>query len=398
LLSRAGAAFVELGKLPNRLGHGIDSILPPVQSDNKAFRREGLMDRDPLSAHRARYAGALALSVLLTGCSSGGSRSGGLDFAEDLARCILSIGLACGEEVPPGASAPQTQTAPPPSSSTFTSWAEIPRDTAWSFNSTLEFRTAYLSTDDGPRTRFEFGANLVQYDAQGRALQLFLGYGTSSLPENPSPVANLSGIGQPWLDYVLRTEPAPGTVFPTPSSPFFSSSVYQVDLVANPYALGWNYQTFGIWDGPRSDFRVFGGTTFGARTPDSVVSESGTATFTGKLGGFYMPSSGVGSLATADISVAADFNTRSLSFTSTNTTLTRDLATSTPAPDLNLSGTLTYGGSNQFTGTLTNAGGTMSGESRGMFYGPSAEELGGAFGLRSQDGTEKFSGAYGAKR
>ena len=73
--------------------------------------------------------------------------------------------------------------------------------------------------------------------------------------------------------------------------------------------------------------------------------------------------------------------------------------TASAAPNLNLSGTLTYSpASNTFGGTLTNASGSMSGTSTGRYYGPAAQELGGVFTLKSPTSAEMFVGGYGAKR
>ena len=131
----------------------------------------------------------------------------------------------------------------------------------------------------------------------------------------------------------------------------------------------------------------------------SAVPLSGRAMFTGKVGGLYVSPTGEGSIAAGDVTVNADFSARSLSFVSSNTITTRDVATATPAPNLNLSGTLSYApGSGRFSGTLTSAGGTISGTSNGQFYGPKAEELGGVFVVRSATTVETFTGAYGAKR
>jgi hypothetical protein len=129
------------------------------------------------------------------------------------------------------------------------------------------------------------------------------------------------------------------------------------------------------------------------------VPSAGNATFAGKLGGFYVSSGGEVSVATANVTVDANFSARSLSFASTGTSLTRNLQTAGAAPNLNVSGTLTYSPSaNAFAGTLKNAGGTMSGSSTGRYYGPTAQELGGVFTLKSSTTVESFAGAYGAKR
>jgi hypothetical protein len=172
-----------------------------------------------------------------------------------------------------------------------------------------------------------------------------------------------------------------------------------IGLVANPYVLGWEYQSFGVWNSNVPGAGTVGATSFGAATPGSAVPISGAATFTGKLAGLYVSPTGQGSLAAADLTVNANFNTRSLSFASSGTTITRDLVTATAAPNLNLNGTLTYSpGSSTFTGALVNAGSTMSGSSKGQFYGPTAQELGGVFAVKSSTTVETLVGAFGAKR
>ncbi len=216
--------------------------------------------------------------------------------------------------------------------------------------------------------------------------------------DNTVKVTTLTSIGQPHIDFIFGTSTLSN--FP-PQSPFLNPPVNSdIGFAANPFVLGWNYQSFGVWDsvdtaGNRSIFVA----TFGAPTPGSAVPTTGAATFAGKLGGLYISPAGQGSVAFADLTVNANFSTRSLGFASTGTITTRDLATTTAASNLNLSGTLTYSpSSSQFAGTLVNAGGTMSGQSTGKFYGPSAQELGGIFTLRSPTTSETFAGGYGAKR
>lgn len=208
---------------------------------------------------------------------------------------------------------------------------------------------------------------------------------------------NLGAIGQPGLD-VARTPPS----FLGSVSPFLTATNADFALVANPYALGWDYQSFGIWNQhrPLNASPWISANSFGAATPGSAVPTTGSATFTGKLAGVYVSHLGEGSIAFADLTVNADFGARTLGLSSTGTTLTRDLAATTAAPDLNLNGVLTYAaGSGTFSGTVHSAG-MLQGSSTGRFYGPGAEELGGVFGLRSWFGVgvETFTGGYGAKR
>lgn len=189
---------------------------------------------------------------------------------------------------------------------------------------------------------------------------------------------SLAGVGQPAI---LTTTTGAG--------------VDPIALVANPYDAGWNYQSFGVWN----QTNVVQASSFGAATPGSAIPATGAATFTGKLAGIYVSPTGQRSSAAADVTVNANFTTRSMDFASTATVLTRDLANGSAAPQLNLSGTLNYQRPyNSFAGTLTSAGGTLSGATSGRFYGPAAQELGGAFALKSTTSAEAFVGGYGAKR
>jgi hypothetical protein len=172
-------------------------------------------------------------------------------------------------------------------------------------------------------------------------------------------------------------------------------------LAVNPNTLGWNYQSFGVWDVEIKGKRYVDALTFGAPSLATAVPTAGNATFNGVLGGLYISPAGQGSLASANLRVDVDFSTRTVGFASTATTLTRDLSTSTvtSAPSLDLSGTLHYYvGTASFRGSLVNAGGTLSGVSEGRFYGPTAQELGGSFQVHAASGVETFTGAYGAKR
>jgi hypothetical protein len=171
------------------------------------------------------------------------------------------------------------------------------------------------------------------------------------------------------------------------------------DLAANPFALGWNYQSFGVWSSKNNSSAWAGVRSYGAATPGAAMPTAGTATFTGKLAGFYVPPTGPSAIAIADVAVSANFSARTLNFASMGTSVTLDRVTATAAPNLNLNGSLSYlPSSSSFNGTLTNSAGTMSGASKGQFYGPAAQELGGVFTLKSPTTVETFTGAYGAKR
>jgi hypothetical protein len=210
----------------------------------------------------------------------------------------------------------------------------------------------------------------------------------------------LAAIGEPAIDVSLRNIEAWETGYTASNVPrslthFNEAEVHEIALAANPYKLDWNYQSFGVW----SEMNSMVASSFGAATPASAVPTSGQAQFNGKLAGLYVSPAGEGSSATANVTLSANFSSRSLTFASSGTTLTRDFKTATAAPNLDLSGTFTYTpASNTFTGNVSNAGATMAGSSTGRYYGPTAQELGGVFSLKASSSIETFTGAYGAKR
>lgn len=199
---------------------------------------------------------------------------------------------------------------------------------------------------------------------------------------------------------------------PTTTMSFASNEVFAVTpeiigatnatsnaLLANHVALGWDYQTFGVWEtGLDNTQGTFGAFSVGV-TAGTAIPTTGTATFIGEVAGSYVPATpGVGYAVLADLTVTADFDTRSLDFKTTNTVVSPDWTTFTSKGELNLGGTLTYeAGTNTFTGTVATTGSTpLTGDSSGQFYGPNAEELGGVFFV--QGGGATYTGAYGAAR
>jgi hypothetical protein len=332
---------------------------------------------------------ALAAAALASGCAGtgGGSGSGAtvtangetreIGLGEALA-CIFTLGLCPALRGPSSGSSTTQQTA-----------TNVRTHMGYGTDGGLLRPQSYAGAPDGPYVAAEVQ---IQYDSTGR-LVLFEPGGFYASGAPAPRYASLERAGLPWLD--AGSSPVAGA----PASPFTTGQDAQVALVANPNALGWNYQSFGVWNTATATGGAMHASSFGAPTPASAVPTSGTATFTGKLAGLYISPGGQGSTAAADLSVRADFRTRSLDFRSSGTVTTRDLRTPVVAPGLNLAGTLTYQpGSSAFSGTLGNAAGTMSGTTSGKFYGPAAQELGGVLNLRAPGSAEAFTGAYGAKR
>ena len=171
-------------------------------------------------------------------------------------------------------------------------------------------------------------------------------------------------------------------------------------LIADPYFLGYEYQSFGIWETTLvgTNNAVGGVFSVGAPTAGSAIPTVGDASFVGNLAGSYIDPGGVLWFAFADVNVNANFGTRTLTFSSASTSITDLLTPEIPRPDLDLAGTFAYQPAvNAFTGPVTSGITGLSGSSTGRFYGPGAQELGGVFTLRS-DGVESYGGAYGAVR
>ncbi|NLF53934.1 MAG: transferrin-binding protein-like solute binding protein [Thauera phenolivorans] len=163
-------------------------------------------------------------------------------------------------------------------------------------------------------------------------------------------------------------------------------------------AAGWDYQTFGMWgtdDGAGN--ASLGTVSYGRVTPASALPATGSARYLGAFVGFYVGPTGTGEDATGGaVRVDVDFGLRTLAFATSGTLDSSGAA----RPELELRGSdLAYAaGSNDFSGTLANAGGTMSGPVRGRFYGPAAEELGGVFAVEAAGSWETYGGAFGARR
>lgn len=283
------------------------------------------------------------VAAMLSGCASGGGGGGSSAQSEPAPILCIFVPIVCILAALDAAGQPASAALTPQA---FTTWAE------------LEGARPVVASSIGVRS-----------DA-----------GTptdGTVTHNPAAaLGDLAALGQPGIDR-------------------HKNGVY-----ANPYALGWNYQSFGAWNEQQAGgSAAFAAASFGQATPGSAVPTTGNATFVGKAAGFYVSPTGEASVAVSELSVKADFSARSLGLATSGTTLSSDLRTPRAAPHLDVSGTLTYGpGSSRFAGTLRNAGGTMSGTTSGQFYGPAAQELGGAFVLKSGNTRETYTGAYGGKR
>jgi hypothetical protein len=315
-------------------------------------------------------------AAVLCGCASGGGGSGGVEVKSTPIprptptaemRCFPLLPFICGWFEPGSNESTQvgfrSSVAGPTRAVPFTSWSELGALEKAEFQG-IGAVVTYTQTASG-----DISGTSVTTPPEAQVLVR---------GSNNSAQAKFDGLDVAWKK---------------------AGDALQLELSANPSAQGWNYQSFGVWNNQAAHTGEIALSSFGAPTPASAVPLAGSATFVGKLGGFYVSPAGEGSLAAANLTLNADFSARSLNFLSSGSSVTRDLSAASPARHLDLNGTLVYApGTNTFSGTLKNAGGTMSGSSKGQFYGPAAQELGGVFTVKSANTVETFSGAYGAKR
>lgn len=172
-----------------------------------------------------------------------------------------------------------------------------------------------------------------------------------------------------------------------------------IDGVSSP--LGWNYQTFGVWERPLSATTVQGGAiSAGAVTPVTAIPTLGSATFTGLANAFYVDPGGNPFFITAQMSATATWTGTppSIAFSTSGTqSVSLNSGATNPASFLDLNGSFTYDSSvNRFSGAVSAPGASMNGTGTGRFYGPAAQEIGGVFSLSG--GGASMLGGFGGRQ
>ncbi len=177
-----------------------------------------------------------------------------------------------------------------------------------------------------------------------------------------------------------------------------------VDII-DPAVGQLRYHTFGNWGAELSPTSiVVGYVVLGTPTLGSSVPTTGTASYNGVMNAVYT-AAGAGTDSFFDVtaiaSATANFNARTIAFSTTGT-IRQSVVNSVITADstLDMTGTLTYAaGSNQLngTGTFSTASG-LTGNAAGNFFGPNGQEIGGTFVLSRNPGTttqEHMFGAFG---
>ena len=172
-------------------------------------------------------------------------------------------------------------------------------------------------------------------------------------------------------------------------------------LTIDPYFVGWNYQSFGVWQTGSFTSGTFGAMSFGAPTPVSALPLGVTnALYTGLTAGVYVDATGQLFGTSATMSTTVNFSTRRVDFSTTGTVVSRpSVVGTTPSTGLNLSGTVVYlPGTAQFVVPVTTANSQLTGSATGRFYGPAAEEIGGVYSLNGAGPLQSMGGGFGGKK
>lgn len=188
----------------------------------------------------------------------------------------------------------------------------------------------------------------------------------------------------------------------------------------DPVAAGWSYNTFGVFQEKRGNSDVRGYQSIGIKTKTNAKDrKEADENFDDKtyLKGGYLPYygratyTGIGHAyhndeqVTMNVKVDADFHDRHLNFETSNATahtFEKEGHLTRVRPDLDLKGAADWAADvADFKGKVHNVGGNLEGQLEGSFYGPSAAEVGGVYGLHGKDKEGKpvnYVGGFGAKR
>jgi hypothetical protein len=168
----------------------------------------------------------------------------------------------------------------------------------------------------------------------------------------------------------------------------------QIAIVADPVAMGFEYQSFGIWaTGIDEGSGVAGVITAGAATPVAEIPDAGLALYSGNSAGFFIDPDGDAFLAFADFGATLDFSDLSLTVLALDTeVIDVSSGVSSPMSDLNFAGAGFVSGDGTFS--INIAATDLAGDLDGRLYGPAGAELGGTFEMEGDAG--RYMGAVGA--
>lgn len=171
-------------------------------------------------------------------------------------------------------------------------------------------------------------------------------------------------------------------------------------VMHDPAAAGWTYQTFAHYIDPKSGV-IYGYQSLGDETKFTALPASGTATYNG-LTTAYVVKNDQSRQLTANVKAIVDFGLKGVRFETANSQFhsldANGRRVTVKGTDYDMKGTAKWENGNLFLGKVEAAAAGLKGNLSGKFFGASAAEIGGTYGLQKEDGSEHLIGGYGAKR
>ncbi|WP_239667737.1 transferrin-binding protein-like solute binding protein [Neisseria lactamica] len=172
-------------------------------------------------------------------------------------------------------------------------------------------------------------------------------------------------------------------------------------VMHDPAAAGWTYQTFAHYIDPKSGV-IHGYQSLGDETKFTALPASGTATYNGLTTAYVVKNNDQSRQLTANVKAIVDFGLKGVRFETTNSQFhsldANGHRVTVKGADYDMKGTAKWENGNLFLGKVEAAAAGLKGNLSGKFFGPSAAEIGGTYGLKKEDGSEHMIGGYGAKR
>lgn len=172
-------------------------------------------------------------------------------------------------------------------------------------------------------------------------------------------------------------------------------------VMHDPAAAGWTYQTFAHYIDPKSGV-IHGYQSLGDETKFTALPASGTATYNGLTTAYVVKNNDQSRQLTADVKAIVDFGLKGVRFETTNSQFhsldANGRRVTVKGTDYDMKGTAKWENGNLFLGKVEATAAGLKGNLSGKFFGPSAAEIGGTYGLKKEDGSEHMIGGYGAKR
>lgn len=169
-------------------------------------------------------------------------------------------------------------------------------------------------------------------------------------------------------------------------------------IYIDPIKAGFEYQTFGVWSKTESGTTAsWGAASFGRRTEATDMPSGGAATY--EADGLGLAVDGSRPYLTNSNIEISTANYANVDITSSNTHKTLIPTDGSPQvaerdSSLDFQGTGSVSGS-EFRMNIQDSGSRL-GEAVGLFYGPSAEEVGGTYNIRF--GNFSHIGSFGGKK